>query len=255
MSIFHRNAEYYTVKVVPSDYVGVPANSYLSRFTQPGATNSLVRCSVCPPGQAAYYWDDAGGAPMDVRLNVAAQACYPWFGHIPLMAPSQASAYGVDFNTTLVTHGGAHDNVLTPQQELAVYDQPCPVDTYSRECAHTKRWYYFQYIQYSVYERILPGSAATAAMYLAKYQCTPCPPGWHTNGTTGAWYCLPPLGQVLPAGVAPMTFLSSQDPYVPPWASRDLLQTEFECGYLPAHCQQCATYTQTPIPAGPAPAR
>ena len=71
----HRNARYYTVKVVPSDYQGKPENSYMSRFLQPTAVNSVVVCKVCPPGYSGYFWNDwvTPEYPMSLRLNTVAQ--------------------------------------------------------------------------------------------------------------------------------------------------------------------------------------
>ena len=252
----HRDSEYRIVQVALADYAGTPANSYLSRFRQPGAVNQVLVCHRCPPGQAGYNWnpnlvpvlaDGVSEGPYPLALNAVAQNCYPWFGYLPVMVATPAEGgYGYDMQSVLISHG--RDNVISPTAEYNVSGSACPVNTYSRECAHAKRWYYWQYIL----NRDYADDPAAAAGFLGQFNCTPCPAGgWHTNGSTGAWYCLPPPGMVMVNGVAPLTVLQppGQSPQaLPAWASRDLLQAEIECGYDPAHCLQCATWQTDQLP-------
>lgn len=239
----HRNARYYTVEVQESDYKGIPRHSYLSRFTEPDANNQLLVCKECPAGHAAYYWNEAKNPeePVPLELNVAAQMCYPWFGVLPQMVLDVDMS---QFSTSTLQHGPPLDRVLTPAAETVVGSEPCPVNTYNRECAHAKRYYYQMWEMY-----LAGGEPATAAIYWQQFQCTPCPPGWHTNGTTGAWFCLPPPGQVLENGIPPHATLFPRG-VMPVWANRDLIQAEMECGYKPEHCLQCAAFG---MPAGTLP--
>jgi len=206
------------VRVNPSDLSkGGGDLSYLSYYLQQTdqGGNQLIKCTPCPPYSASYEWYlvPQPEGPYDPRVNIFATQCYPWFGAIPSMAGNGLNMSILQHNNPLV------DGVLFPSQEYVVPPIPCPVNTYNRICAHTKAFYY-----QSVGQR-------------ANYNCTPCPPGYHTAGKRGQWYCQPPPGNIF-------TFQPLQS-MANVWGNRDLLNAaqgfrELECGYLPAHCIQCA---------------
>ena len=200
----------------PSDPGKSPELSYLAYYLeQPSGGNELVKCAACPLYAASYEWYPPEG-PFDPRANIFATQCYPWFGAIPSMTPK-------GMNMTIIQHTNPDvDGVLFPSVEYVVASIACPVNTFNRICAHTKAYYY-----------------STGQ----KYNCTPCPPGYHTAGQVGQWYCQPPLGNIFtfePLSTVPNV-----------WGNRDLLNAaqgflELECGYTPQHCLQCSENAMPP---------
>ena len=119
-------------------------------------------------------------------------------------------------NSTVVNHTALANEVISPAIEIIVQAIPCPANTYNRVCAHTKQYHYIM-------------------GRMDRYNCTPCPPGFHTAGLTGQWFCRPPLCNVFT--FQPLATVSNL------WGNRDLLSAaqnfrELECGYTPAHCMQ-----------------
>jgi hypothetical protein len=214
----HRDARYTRVGVRPADVEGKPENAYLTVHLGKPVGSGLTRCTQCPSRFAAYEWNDDLDAPYHPRINIMAMQCYPWFGALPSVRFH--TLMGHVLNMTVVQHNNwMQDGVVLPLEQYVVAEVPCPVNTYNRVCAHAKRHYY-------------------ASGQMARYQCTPCPPGgFHTGGRTGQWYCLPPPGHLF------TTELLRRMPLDELWANRDLLNSkfrfpEFECGYLPEHCLQ-----------------
>jgi len=208
----HRDSRYTPVMVRQVDIDQNPQNYYLSTYLYSGP-NQLARCTPCPRYAAAYDWDEGTDAPFDPRANLFATQCYPWFGAIPTIVLDAQSGLAA-LNVTYVPPG---EEVLSLQSIAVVTSVECPVNTYNRVCAHAKRYYFM-------------------TKQVAKYECTPCPPGYHTAGLRGQWYCRPPPGVIF-------TFqpLVTQMPNL--WSNRDLLSAaqgfrELECGYSPAHCLQ-----------------
>lgn len=217
----HRDSRYTRVIVRPSDITDKPENYYLtSQLDAKNIGDGIPRCTKCPPRFASYDWDISNDAPYHPKVNIIASQCYPWFGSIPSIIFDPDS--GHKLNITYINHSNWFvSGILSPETEEVVGELPCPVNTYNRECSHAKRYYY-------------------SKNQMAQYSCTPCPPGYHTAGLTGQWYCRPPLGKIF-------TFLPFiKAPNANIWANRDILNNhiqnlgfpELECGYILEHCLQ-----------------
>ena len=240
----HRDSFLAWAQVRSSDYAGMPQRFYLSRMD--AATHKLpqiFRCLRCPSLYHAAYqwgaWDSSfqnydSNQPDDPRSLIKSYPdCFPWFGAVPIL---KSSALGLEFNTvTNVMHSSLSDGITYPPSHRIIEGTPCPPNTYNDRCAH-----YF----------LLGGDNSFA--------CKPCPPGFHTAGLSGAWFCLPPPGQtalLIPGTITSPTrnvlnmFVSSNNMSMA-WARRDLLGYEWECGTLPRHCYQCGsvpgTFNMTP---------
>ena len=210
----HKDSRYSTVEVQQSDVDASPENYYLTAYLNTDSTLApqiLTRCIACPPYAAAYEWNDATDAPFDPRVNIFATQCYPWFGAIPPITYNTDTGNDLDISYEVMP-----TYVKLPPYVVTVRSVPCPANTYNRVCAHAKRHYY-------------------NTNQLAKYQCTPCPPGFHTAGLIGQWYCRPPAGNLFT--FQPLAQITNL------WGNRDLLNAaqgfrELECGYSPSHCLQ-----------------
>ena len=223
----HRNSQYRNVYVRPQDYQNKSASlSYLSRRGS-GPNNALwlVQCKQCPSYHAAYTWltfSDLTEQPERVKGNIIANDCYPWFGAIPTLNTMQGEPL---FEITTASHFDSNgvnlDGVLNPRENYYIASEPCPPDTYNDVCAHSLRY-------------LAKGEP------LHKIQCKPCPAGYHTEGKSGAWYCLPPTGNVFVRSDLMRLFLNADNQSLI-WSRRDVLGYEFECGYLPSHCHQCSS--------------
>jgi hypothetical protein len=197
----HRDALIQIYEIKPSDYLGKPAFSFLSRrMTAEGGGGgqtsplSVLRCKACPPYQMAYTWgtwlvvrDDVNDTiayktydpdrPDNPRNLYIVNNCYPWFGSVPRLAP-YFGVYGettyVFTNVTTINHGQTLDGVLAPESHKEYVGVPCPVDTYNDRCAH--------YHKYTAI-RTLPPPTQTTMNPDMQPRCTPCPPGgYHTGG-------------------------------------------------------------------------
>ena len=207
----HKDSMMQYVIVRQIDITQHPENYYLAKYVDSG--NELMRCARCQKYDASYNWDESNDAPFDPRANIFALQCYPWFGAVPSVNYTRSRGYF--FNSIFLPHSTDSDGVSEPAAEERVVSVACPVNTYNRVCAHTKRRFFW-----------------TAP---DKYPCTPCPPGYHTAGLQGQWYCRPPPGNLFT--FQPLSVVTNV------WGNRDLLsrsQTfrELECGYLPQHCMQ-----------------
>jgi len=226
----HRDSRYTKVIVRPSDITNKPENYYLTSYLNAdNIGDGITRCTKCPTHFAAYDWDISNDAPYHPKVNILASQCYPWFGSIPSILLDPDSGY--QLNITYINHTNWFlDGIYSPETEEVVGEIICPVNTYNRECAHAKRYYY-------------------ANNKMAQYSCTPCPSGYHTAGLTGQWYCRPLPGKIF-------TFAPFIKDPTNIWANRDLLNNqvqnlgfpELECGYKLAHClQQPECNTPTPL--------
>jgi len=251
----HRDSQYQQVTVRPSDYEGKsPTLAYLRRGSSP---LTLEKCNKCPPYQAAYNWGifTAAGIfdptfPANPLENVQSIDCFPWFGSVPVVVPFYSSAPYYRMRNTVVYHNNVSvDGVAFPTSNSYVQGVPCPQNTYNDVCAHT------------LLMNVSSPTPPPADAAVAQPRCKPCPPGgFHTNGP-GAWFCLPPPGQT--AYIPDPINNPTQSPlrnllnvYTDAngssllWARRDILGYEFECGYKPEHCYQCAA---AGLPAGSLP--
>ena len=233
----HRDSMLAVAMPVLTDFQGQPLRFFLSRV---GATNSrlqYIRCLKCPAYQASYGQSYTNGDytmadPRDQGFNFNGQ-CFPWFGSLPTIALSNSDGQYHFAGETQQAHYQATDGIYVPARTYTQVSVPCPTNTYNDRCAH-----YF----------ILNG--------IANPQCKTCPVGYHTNGQTGAWFCLPPAGktaQLLPGSStmeSPLRdalnlFVNATSNQSLAWARRDLLAYEWECGALPKHCYQCSDATGT----------
>ena len=224
----HRNSQYRFVTVRPQDYQGKsPTLAYLSRksSTATGKDNlTMVQCKLCPSYQAAYYWLNGADKPQDVKGNIIALECYPWFGAVPKIISS--SPYPT-FNITIVSYQ-VEDGVKYPNSNSYAETLPCPPNTYNDVCAHSIKYW------------------ARSSSTQNKTQCKLCPAGgYHTDGKWGSWFCLPPQGMLMTNRVLLLTVVDSNTNQSLLWSRRDILGFEFECGYLPAHCHQCSAASGT----------
>jgi hypothetical protein len=73
--------------------------------------------------------------------------------------------------------GESLNGVLNPLENYYVTSAPCVPNTYNDVCAHTIKYF----------AKNGPSNKA---------QCKACPDGYHTEGRSGAWYCLPPAGNI-----------------------------------------------------------
>lgn len=224
----HRDSQYRLVVVRPEDYQNKSLSlSYLSRKgVGPNNALTLIQCKTCPPFHAAYAWLPATDSPERVKGNIIAVECYPWFGAIPSLILTQQDPL---FDITTVQHnsaGGTNvDGVLNPLENNYVTSIPCTRNTYNDVCAHAIK----HYAKYG------PPSKA---------QCKPCPDGYHTEGKSGAWYCLPPAGFIFSNTEFLRSNMNSNNQSLL-WSRRDRLGYEFECGWAPSHCHQCGNATKT----------
>ena len=243
----HRDSQYQLVKVRPSDYNGgkSPTLAYLRASTG----NYLVRCNKCPAFHAAYNWGTINPATGTADYNspssplawVISRDCYPWFGSVPVIVPYYSASPYYRMNATLVTHSEDTDGVSWPASNGYVQSVACQPNTYNDVCAHT--------LQYQTALNNPPTPTLGQAV-AHQPSCKPCPPGFHTNGASGAWFCLPPAGMTVfipnPAYPQQSPLRNLLNVYKGgtnmslAWARRDLLGYEFECGYRPEHCTQCA---------------
>ena len=236
----HRNAEYFQVSVRESDWKGQsPILQYLNRKNA-DSTNltGLTRCNLCPRFQAGYWWSNLNEAPIDqLTWNTVATTCHPWFGALPLLTAGTLAFS----NLPVVTHGAISDGVVWPLTSTYAATVACPVNTYNDVCAQSIRYYA------RVANGNLVDSSLTQAQAAVKAACKPCPSGYHTDGKTGAWFCLPPAGQLLTNRAMLLATRDSNNESIA-WSRRDTLGYEFECGYLLTHCVQCPLFKLSMLP-------
>ena len=238
----HRDSEVQTVAVRDQDWRNQSAIlQFLNRKNADGTPiPNMTRCNLCPVHHASYVWIDVAAAPVKPLIwNTMSRTCFPWFGAIPTLI----SANGFVLQTAPTAHSLATDGVLTPTSSNYVASTVCPVNTYNDVCAHAIQYY-------AQAARDLSFSADDRSLYLSKSGCKPCPlGGYHTDGQTGAWFCLPPAGNLLFNRKLLLQYVrqTTQNNESTAWARRDVLGYEFECGYLAEHCVQCASFNK---PAG-----
>ncbi len=166
----HRDSLMQWAEIRPSDYGTDPTLWYLSRRTLLGVANKVIRCIKCPPYQTAYSWiaQNADGTwdpdrPTDARQVLVYKDCFPWFGSVPELIWNSVQQ-GLRFKgATQLNHSVATDGIYFPPSNYVYLGTPCPVNTYNDKCAH-----YFKY------------------KGITTPTCTPCPPGHHTAGQSGA---------------------------------------------------------------------
>ena len=232
----HRDSLWWQTRPSTSDVLNDTRQIFLNRID--AGTNEqalIIRCVKCPPYYRAYQWGTVldKNAPEDPRLLIVSFNCWPQFGAIPRLAVSTVDPTSTKLlyaNATVSQHGLGLDGVAAPTATLNVQALVCGVNTYNNKCTHAY---------------VYGGQGVPTA-------CTPCPPGYHTAGQVGAWYCLPPPGQTiaLAPGSATLSprrnvltlFRDAQTNISLLWARRDLLGYEWECGFQPTHCWQCAQY-------------
>ena len=156
--------------------------------------------------------DQSDLGPSNVAYGMMRESCFPWFGSAPTFSYDTVMGWRLSKTTVplnATTNTDAYD---------VVAGTPCAVNTYNDVCAHT------------LLHNQQVGSNQTA--------CRACKAGFHTDGRTGAWYCLPPFGYLMTSLVlrhAETNLLQ----WSTLWARRDTIAYEFECGYRPEHCWQC----------------
>ena len=224
----HRDSQYRLVYVRPEDYQNKSLSlSYLSRKgVGPNSALTLIQCKTCPPFHAAYAWLPDSDSPVKVKGNIIALDCYPWFGAIPTLIITQQGPF---FNITTVKNvadsGESLNGVLNPLENYYVTSAPCVPNTYNDVCAHTIKYF----------AKNGPSNKA---------QCKACPDGYHTEGRSGAWYCLPPAGNIFSNAEFLRSSMNSNNQSLL-WTRRDRLGYEFECGWTALHCHQCGSATKT----------
>ena len=237
----HRNAEYQVLKVQESDWLNKsPLLQYLSRRIQGQSALTMLRCNLCPPFHMAYLWYKGSDRPFYDNLvwNAISPACYPWFGALPVL--NSSNSYDFQINSVVShTNASSGDSVFYPSSSTYLASTPCAVDTYNDVCAHTIRYYT------RVWRLVIANVVGlTPAQAQAKAVCKACPPGYHTDGKTGSWFCIPPAGNLFVSRLALLDFQDSANRSLA-WTRRDNIGYEFECGYLATHCKQCSSTTQT----------
>ena len=229
----HRDAAY-TLRGFASmaDYANNTRYNYLSRFF-PNATSAMDRqavtsCRPCPPRTAVAAPFVTTDEPHSKHPKMAPMAtdCIPWFGGIPSINYDSAtqSNYIPFTMTALPAYVGF------PSTVKEYISTACPVNTYNRKCAYDKL---------KDFEDDVPSA----------YGCDPCPAGWSTNGSTGAWFCLPPPGRMFAAAVISALKAVPVTNYQQPstttivngsqWRNRNLWAYELECGTIETDCRQC----------------
>ena len=231
----HRNAEYQQVAVRTLDWQGQSAVlQHLNRQDTNGVQlDKLTRCHLCPPYHAAYNWNPGLDAPLSPNLewNAIAQTCFPWFGAIPIF--NSMDYYNLQIDRT-EAHSSVGDGVLKPSVSSTYYaSTPCASGYYNDVCGHTLR----HYKQVAMNPSTPAAEAAAAAL---NAQCKPCPAGYHTDGQTGAWFCLPPPGLIFSEGGRGSLLAHVEGNQSIAWSRRNRIGYEFECGYKLEHCKQCA---------------
>ena len=237
----HRD-QYLTLRgfTSPADYQNNTQYQYLSRFFSESKT-AVVSCEPCRPYTAvAAPFDAANHDISDPRAAPMNTYCIPWFGGLPSILLDPASGEPVLQYSTI----NSSPKVGHPSTRREYTVTPCPLNTFNRNCALGKLQ------DYNNYRVGIPG---------ASYGCTPCEAGWTTNGSIGAWFCLPPLGQifsqqavVLALKEVPVTNYAQPSTTTlvngSQWRNRNLWAYELECGRLYTDCKQCGTLPTDPCP-------
>ena len=241
----HRDAQYFNVAVREQDWKNKSAIlQYLNRVNSDTTESlALTRCSLCPRYQASYWWSKADNelqVPIaHLSWNTLATVCYPWFGALPQLIALGFSTSHVD------THSNETDGIIWPLTSTYVTTLPCDVNTYNDVCAHSIR-YYAKVAQGGPQDETQT-TLLTAEQANAKARCKPCPIGYHTDGKTGAWFCLPPPGQLMRNRKMLLQYVDANNESIA-WSRRDVLGYEFECGYLFKHCVQCPLFQMSVLP-------
>lgn len=214
-------ASYFLLR--PQDIAEDLELSYLSYYQINNI--DVFACRPCPMYSASYRWNEGFG-PYDPRENIVAPQCFPWFGAIPSMKPYEDSS-GKYYLMNMTEKDNINSKVHFPLKDFDVFPIVCPVNTFNRVCAHTKE---------SIYSNAMTSSPPAS---LQKYDCTPCPPGYHTAGSMGQWYCSPPPGRLFQNR-------ESLQKYPNLWGNRTFMSykglPELECGPYPENCLQCNYY-------------
>ena len=231
----HRDSQSQMIKIRPQDWEGKPLLQYLGRVqSDNSALPDQHKCTLCPPFSAAYTWPLGNS----ILRNMGAPNCYPWFGALPALNPSTSLAWVID---KTIPHGALLDGIVQPTTDSQyIKTLPCAVNTYNDVCAHTIQW------NTQVYNNLLgvtENDVTQAEINAApsKMTCKTCPAGSHTDNKTGAWFCIPANGNVFKNRyiLNDTTFIRGN--WTQYWSRRDRIAYDFECGYRPVHCLQCAS--------------
>lgn len=225
----HRDTMY-TLRYFNStaDYGNDPKYATLERFiaAESGAAHQDVpNCAAkCPPGQAVYT-AATDGKVYHPRLATFWYICRPWFGALPQLKATDGNQFEIPFASNVQFDAALKISapLTRPVYTVASF---CPVNFYNRECAETKlRW-------------------VNTWLSADTLKCDKCPDGYHTNGSTGSWFCLPPSGLVFSQRtrdvlLADMPYKSGSITNSTQWRHRNFSFFEFECG-ASTECYQCS---------------
>ena len=221
----HRNSSIQLVNVTSSSWSSTVTEAVqISQLRRNFENKQQLRCVACPRSTTqdiAYAWNEAADAPLSIQAHSLSYDCWPWLGVLPLLRIDASLSpdnryYQVDFVYSDSVNLPPH--VLYPTSVKTVNTTACPVDTYSRTCAHTLRYY----------RRVSHLQNNAAAL-----SCTPCPQDYSTQGRTGQWYCHPPQGY----------YFVNHEAIAAGAIFRRNTEIELECGPTAAHCKQCGTNT------------
>ena len=223
----HRDSLFLVRNILMDQIVNRTEYWYLSILQKQNKPQEV--CFQCPRHtDMVYMINQPPYVPHIHWLMQASKDCRPWFGAVPRLDDSKTnfaqifSDYKIANDGSFPTEGGYLDTADTITR---FESSECGINTYNRICDLTKA--------YQSRSSHVPGST------FLQPQCTPCPPGgYHTDGLTGSWYCLPPLGRILKHRNLFRSYLLPNN-ISKVWARRDVIKYEFECGISPSECQQC----------------
>ena len=243
----HRDARYTYASYATANKLLLETGGATGKYSYVTPGTSHVKCQQCPPASATFPFYDGSSGYASFELATAPfiqSYCIPWFGAVP--------KYDLAGEFLKSQKSSMHGDYLETFKEYEL--ELCDVNTYNRECGLTKQ----QYKKLS----LDPDIPQEVFQYGAKSQCTPCPSGFHTAGQRGAWFCLPPLGNLFErvetrtvlqedatqnaktqaAGTIHEGVLYTSIVNRNQWRRRNLWAFELECGTEPYECQQCAKY-------------
>lgn len=213
-----------------------PKFVYLSgRFSQAGVADGLqntgLKCIKCPEHTASVYlMTSVKPFKAGSLANFGQGSCVPWFGAVPRVVETDGIIdFDYDFVNPLVLAEKTYNEIQ--QSETIFLTTVCPVNTYNRKCA-------LEHLSNAQVDYDNNGVVIVRT-------CTSCDPGWHTDGATGAWFCLPPNGQLFQPTTRDILTQDASRPWVNgnQWRRRDTWLYELECGLNSLQCQQCPNST------------
>lgn len=195
---------------------------------------TLIICHPCQSTYVSYKPDNFVDKPyfqMYKYHQYTSYYCIPWFGSVPrldftLSDPNfEYSTRILGTSTFSLPYGVQASQSITQSNQIQeIVTHLCPVNSYNRKCAY----FHLKESGYEEQTRIQPS-------------CQSCDAGWHTDGKTGSWFCIPPRGKQFVYYENLKSFWDTPLNQSKAWSRRDLIQYELECSARNFNitCRQC----------------